>query len=272
MIKDLLAIVETGPACAPAIDAAILFAEQVGAHLGITAVTERVLLLAAFDPMGQCWPEESREEEHRAGLETIRRQVAIATVPVDVHGLCEEPAVLPGLADVQALYTDLVMVGAVDGWSDPRLRRRVIETALLGAGAPVLVHPQGWAPAPFDRITLGWDGSQQAARAARELRHVARPGAVIDVLIVDAAAPRARCDPGCDIACHLARHGFTTRVYEVTSDGRTTADVIQNFARDQRAQLLVLGAYAHARLRETVFGGVTRQAIDHPEIATLLVH
>lgn len=276
MIKDLLAVVETGPANAPTVDAAILLAEQEAAHLGITAVTERLLLTAMFDPLGRCWPDTAREEEHRAGLDAIRKQAAIANIPVDLRGLCDESTVLPSLADLQSRYADLVLVGAADGWSDARLRRHVVEAVLLGAGVPVLAVPSGWAPAPFERIILGWNASQQAARAARELRHIAAPGAAIDVVIIDDAAAIERHSPGDSpgdsIACHLARHGFTAKTCALASEGRPIASVLEDHARDRRAQLLAVGAYAHNRFREAVLGGVTRRIVAAPAVATLLVH
>jgi nucleotide-binding universal stress UspA family protein len=38
------------------------------------------------------------------------------------------------------------------------------------------------------------------------------------------------------------------------------------------ADLLVMGAYGHSRMRELVFGGVTRHIVRHMTVPTLLSH
>jgi nucleotide-binding universal stress UspA family protein len=36
------------------------------------------------------------------------------------------------------------------------------------------------------------------------------------------------------------------------------------------ADLLVLGAYSHSRMRQVVFGGVTEHMLDHAELPVLM--
>jgi len=38
------------------------------------------------------------------------------------------------------------------------------------------------------------------------------------------------------------------------------------------ADLVVMGAYGHSRMRQTVFGGTTRSVIDQTDFAALLAH
>ncbi len=71
---------------------------------------------------------------------------------------------------------------------------------------------------------------------------------------------------------HLSRHDFKAMPHQRDSDEQPVADAISGFARDQGAQLIAVGAYAHSRFREAAPGGVTRDTVDAPRIATLLVH
>ncbi len=49
-------------------------------------------------------------------------------------------------------------------------------------------------------------------------------------------------------------------------------ELLLDAARDESADLLVMGAYGHARLREILLGGVTAHVLTHTDIATLLAH
>jgi nucleotide-binding universal stress UspA family protein len=40
------------------------------------------------------------------------------------------------------------------------------------------------------------------------------------------------------------------------------ADVLRQHAIDISAELMVMGAYGHSRLRERIFGGVTRSILE----------
>jgi len=41
---------------------------------------------------------------------------------------------------------------------------------------------------------------------------------------------------------------------------------------DFDTDLLVIGAYGHSRMRETLFGGTTKEMLDNPPCALLLSH
>jgi nucleotide-binding universal stress UspA family protein len=42
--------------------------------------------------------------------------------------------------------------------------------------------------------------------------------------------------------------------------------------RDRDADLLVMGAYSHSRLREAILGGATRHMLERAETAVLMAH
>ncbi|MDH3771788.1 MAG: universal stress protein [Nitrospirota bacterium] len=43
-------------------------------------------------------------------------------------------------------------------------------------------------------------------------------------------------------------------------------------ARKLDADLLIMGGYGHGRVRELIFGGVTRHVLSHLELPVLLAH
>ncbi len=78
--------------------------------------------------------------------------------------------------------------------------------------------------------------------------------------------------PGADVAHYLSRHGVTAHVEQRKSNGAPVADVIRAFAVENGSDLIVLGAYSHARSREFIFGGVTRSLLKNVTVPMLLAH
>ncbi|APG84059.1 universal stress protein UspA [Sinorhizobium americanum CCGM7] len=60
-------------------------------------------------------------------------------------------------------------------------------------------------------------------------------------------------------------------VDRLPSAGRRVEDVLNQHALDMAADLIVMGAYGHSRIRERVFGGVTKAMIDVPTVPVLMV-
>lgn len=61
-------------------------------------------------------------------------------------------------------------------------------------------------------------------------------------------------------------------VHALASDGNSEAEVLEDMARRQRADLLVLGASAHSKLRELFLGGVTHDLLDGAPVPILFAH
>ncbi|MFY0312091.1 universal stress protein, partial [Leisingera sp. D0M16] len=79
-------------------------------------------------------------------------------------------------------------------------------------------------------------------------------------------------DPGTDAAAWLSHHGCNVTVSQFPSGGRDVGPAIQDRAREAGADLVVMGAYGHSRLREAVFGGTTRTMIEQTELPVLFAH
>jgi len=77
-------------------------------------------------------------------------------------------------------------------------------------------------------------------------------------------------EPVADIALHLARHGLKVLAAHTISDGLRGDDILLNLAADTGADLLVMGAYGHSRMRERMLGGVTRGILQSATIPVLL--
>ena len=91
------------------------------------------------------------------------------------------------------------------------------------------------------------------------------------VLVIDQVGSQPRgLEPGADIALDLVRYGVSVRVERVASHGAPIAQVILASAVRSGADLLVIGAYSHARLREILLGGTTRTLLAQMPVPILL--
>jgi len=69
----------------------------------------------------------------------------------------------------------------------------------------------------------------------------------------------------------LARHGISARARHEPAAG-DVGETLLSRAADLSADLLVMGGYGHARVREWVLGGATRQLLGHMTLPTLMAH
>ena len=69
---------------------------------------------------------------------------------------------------------------------------------------------------------------------------------------------------------HIERHGARVDVEQVSSRGSPVADLILSYAADHGIDLIVIGAYSHARSVEMVFGGVTRTLLKQAPVPVLM--
>jgi nucleotide-binding universal stress UspA family protein len=173
--------------------------------------------------------------------------------------------------------TDLTIIGQANP-DDPEtfVADNFAETVVLGAGGPVLLVPRaGFFETVGTRVLIGWNGSREAARAVHDaIPFIVRAEHVTIAASSSTFAPapsQASCSA---LAAMLARHGATS--IDIARFDRhaaeTTGDALLNFAVDGGFDLLVMGAYGHARLQELVLGGATRSVLLTAKLPVLMSH
>jgi nucleotide-binding universal stress UspA family protein len=138
-----------------------------------------------------------------------------------------------------------------------------------------LVVPHDWAPRALgERVLIAWDASREAARAVSDaLPLLQRAASVLVVSVNPKSTPLGHGElPGADMALHLARHNIHVEVQSVETDRMDVADALLSFAADRGCDLLVMGAYAHSRVRELVLGGATRTILKSMTLPVLMAH
>jgi nucleotide-binding universal stress UspA family protein len=182
---------------------------------------------------------------------------------------------LARVVSMHARYTDLLVLGQVDPDEPPYVGRDLPEQVVLASGRPVLVVPHDWAARLLgERVLIAWDASREAARAVSDaLPLLQRAEAVLVVSVNPKSTPLGHGElPGADIALHLARHNVEVDVQSVETDRMEVGEALLSFAADRGCDLLVMGAYAHSRVRELVLGGATRTILKSMTLPVLMAH
>jgi nucleotide-binding universal stress UspA family protein len=145
-----------------------------------------------------------------------------------------------------------------------------VEAAIFDTGRPVLLA------APEAKETLGetmaifWNGSAQAARAVAGALPLLTQAKLVHVLWVDEAVGPEPAQKG--LPDYLAWHGVDASVSRFEPDFRAVGEALLEEADRVGADLLVMGAYTHSRLRQMILGGVTKHVLGHATLPVLLAH
>ncbi|UIJ46332.1 universal stress protein [Sphingomonas cannabina] len=275
MIKDLLFVIDNAKRTEPFLKAAVALGESFGAYCEVVTLSAGPLLAAEFAPLGALYlPEDELRRDEEARLAEVRKLVAEATCPVEVYGLRDDVAWIPQDLRLSRPLADLCVVGTEECWEVPWLRRRVLDTLLLSTGTPLLLLPPNKPLGRIRHAIVGWKASPEANRAVHDLVAIAEPGARVELVTVGANPGDANAlATVAEAQRHLVRHGFDVSTFALPEgDWSRVAEVLEHHARRRQADLLVVGAYMHSRLRETAFGGVTRDLLSNAIIPVLLSH
>ena len=166
---------------------------------------------------------------------------------------------------------DLIIAGQTDPDWDLSPLMDFPERLALESGRPVLVVPYiGRYPEIGRNVVVAWKPGREAARATFDALPFLLGAEKIHILEVkEQGDERSALTPDTSIAAALARHGIKPNVYTSAPSDITVGDEILSRLADLGADLLVMGAYGHSRMRELVFGGVTRSISRHMTVPTL---
>ncbi|CDX16758.1 UspA domain-containing protein [Mesorhizobium sp. ORS 3324] len=204
---------------------------------------------------------EQSRDEIRQKLKDLRGEfetLAAGAVKTDWRGAIENPD--HALARSSRL-ADLILTSAAQGASTGDSYRTADPGSLvLRAGRPVLVAAHGTADIPAGRVVVAWKDTREARRAVADAVPLMAMANEVTIVAVDRNPDDWIRDGVKDVASFLAGHGIKARTEILKSDNE--ADRLVDFLASVSAELIVSGAYGHSRLREWVFGGVTRSLLD----------
>lgn len=170
---------------------------------------------------------------------------------------------------------DLVVARLDASDDDPWTHVGGVGRITIATRLPTLVLPAGGdAGRVFGTLVVAWNGRPGAARALHgALPFVTRAHRVV-VLTSERERPSSMRRSFC-LEDWLERHRPDAEVRalgDIGDGGEPTGAALLAAARREDADLLVMGAYGHARFSEWVLGGVTRHVLAHADLPLLMRH
>jgi nucleotide-binding universal stress UspA family protein len=277
--KDLLVHLDDSKVCAKRVDAAVRLAGQHGAYLtGVYPIVEIPLLNYIREQIPrdiQASMDAEAKALAEAAFKSFREAVERGGVAYGARTDHALDTTLASVLSMHARYADLVVLGQVSPDEPPYVGRHLPEEVVLSSGRPALIVPYDWAPGPLgERVLIAWDASREAARAVSDAMPILEQAASVLVVCINSkSTPLGHGKlPGADLALHLARHKVEVKVQSVEMDRMEIGDALLSFATDRGCDLLVMGAYAHSRVRELVLGGATRTILKSMTLPVLMAH
>ncbi len=277
-VKTLLVHVDNSKHCAARLDVAIGLARKFDAHLaGVYAIPDPYI---APYMAGGYVPAELIEQQLERGRDAAAEAESAFNAHMQGAGMEAEWRCAEGYAGAvisqNARYADLTIVGQPDpddteGYPDPDLPAEVT----LTSGRPVLVVPYIGAQKTLGKnVMVAWNATRESTRAVNDALPILRLADHVSVLAVNPGKGDGDHGevPSADIALQLARHGVKAEATQTFSGDLEVADVILSRISDTGADLLVMGAYGHSRMRELMMGGATRDILRHMTVPVLMSH
>lgn len=260
----------------PAVLAAVSFAASLGCGLHVSTFAVDVPQTASpisgflINVEGLA---RAAEERSKAECERLHTLIKGAARP-EVHLSIGKHRVMLGAAldaaTAEARLFDLALLP----WSADTLSAQdMAQSLVFGAGLPViLVPPPSAAAGSIDHIAVAWDGSRVAARALCDVLPLLAAGGRVSVVTVQGEKSLSDSDASQTLATALERRGYSAKAINITLDGRSIANALQDAAISEGAQLLAMGGFGHSRLRDFILGGATKGVFADLRLPVLLSH
>ncbi|MDP2323606.1 MAG: universal stress protein [Gammaproteobacteria bacterium] len=202
------------------------------------------------------------EERGKAALKALADACAEAGVPADT---ILASGVVPRVIVEHSGLADLIVMGRGGEHSEwlEGLVGSTAEAVIRRSPLPVLVT--GTESLGKERILMAYDGSSHAQNALRTAVGFAEMWKIsLKILVV---GEHADGPVSSEVQSYLDAHNVDGAVLTAKGDpGEATIE----FARSTNADLLVIGAYGHSKVRELVVGSTTTYVINHASCPVLL--
>ncbi|AWB25879.1 universal stress protein [Methylobacterium currus] len=269
MIKDLTIVVDgVGRRAAP-------YGIRLAAQCDACVSAVSVLPLVPFETFAQAEIRydlvvaagQDAREQADAAVEAVAAAAREAGLSCETSAICTSAPLAPHRLAGFVHLSDIVVIEQADDTA-PKPADAYLEALLYEGARPVLVVPYiQEAPPRLTGAVVAWDGSAPAARALSDALPLLRRTARVELVsVTDEPVPEAT---RWRAIRHLARHGIEA-VFDVIPGGLPVGEALLSHVADRGADLLVMGAYGHSRLREAILGGTSRTILASMTVPVLM--
>jgi nucleotide-binding universal stress UspA family protein len=273
-LTSILVHVEPGVTASHRVEVAARLAREYDARL-IGLGAETIDAIPAADPfMGYVTAEWIALANQQVGADIQNAEAAFRRDAAGAEVEWRQVQDFPSHALARAARAaDLVVVDAKGADAGSSYRKADPADVIMTSGRPVLVTPAGGSHLKARTIVIAWKDTREARRAVADAMPFLKRA---EQVIVQAVCPGDQMETAgfqtSDVANALKRHGVPARPNVTKGHGDEAAGEIQRIAALNEADLIVAGAYGHARAAEWAFGGVTRDLLHDPQRFILMSH
>jgi nucleotide-binding universal stress UspA family protein len=234
-----------------------------------------MLVPGEWDGISAAHVSQLMEEARKAGDKTealVMERLARLQHPVEMRRFDAFEDNMASITAREARAADTFVALRPNG--APAEPEQLIEGVLFGSGRHLILVPEGKPKnVSFDDILLAWNGSRESARALAEaLPYMHKAQRVTVVAVVEGRPVEEHALLGHDALKHLQHHGIDAKLHQVVARGRNAAAILLSEATRRKADLIVMGGYGHARLREWLLGGATHTLMYQAPVPLLVAH
>ncbi len=274
MIQDIQVLIDDTPANKTRMDAALQLSTKwekvhiIGVHPLQTP--EVIFYGAPYDVMGYFPQEIIDQKRTEADTQAKDLKLNFENLVAKNKTTCEWRQLEGRENDIlsfHARFTDLTIISQTT--SDIVNEREFSDSLIMAHSLPILAVPEEDIPDDITgNILIAWNGSPESARAVKNampLLKVAQKVILLTVGELDTNSISSK-----DMQAHLLRHKINCTLR--TEEGSSPEDTILSVAANENIGLIIAGAWGHSRIREIVFGGVTKSLFTNQKIPVFLSH
>jgi hypothetical protein len=274
-MKDILTYVPPAKQQRQLLEFAVSLASGLNSHLQGMAFTFLPELSGVYATVPDRFYATTQQQSEKRTDDACHNFLALANRAQVKHGISRHTAMTSEAAQVfgrAARCFDLAIVPQT-GFDDAPFFNPAFEDTMFLSGRPTVFVPTiHKGPAVLKRILVCWDGSRWAARAAADALPLLALASNVDVLQIKSGIDGPHECGASEFGKHLGRHGITNELHVFGREDTDTGAAILSFAADCSSDLIVMGGYGHARMRQMLFGGATREILNSMTVPVLMSH
>jgi nucleotide-binding universal stress UspA family protein len=255
---------------------AVAMAAALGAQLHALAINVEIRNISnALSRRLVDVPKMTREAEAlcrdrgEAFLAKVVLEAKRAGVDSTTDAVASNAPLLNDTAAIEARYHDFVLCA----WeANNSTTRRTAQAIVFGSGRPTILLPEVEPARKLDKVAIAWDGSRVAARAVADAHHVLRRASKITVLTVTGEKSLQETDAAQRLTQGLNLRGLSAEAMPFVSEDCPVEVSLQERAIEIGADLMIMGAFGHTRLRDFVLGGATKGILSDVRLPIMLSH
>lgn len=270
MMKSILLYAHDDAGMESRMQAALDIARLFDGHVECVTVQPLTALMMS-DPFGASFVIPAAMEAMDDAAEAAQARLGARMAKEDVAwSLSEGDGDAAEIIGSQARLADIVLLSLGDNSIDGSAAPLLLGDIVMESHVPVLAVPPGLDRTRISGIAVvAWNGTHEAANAMRAAIPLLAKASAVHVVTIDEGEPDFSAEAA---AAYLSRHGIKAEIHAEDRSGRSIPEALFETVERIGADWMVMGAFGKGRLREMLFGGVTRDFLGRSRIPIFITH